>query len=123
MIDQKIDAVNPTPWEWYHRPAIPVALALIIGILAGANVPGFAWAVSGCATLGEEGLLDTSGCCDLCHSVEEHGRGRFLPGPCRVVLPDGRTASVCCAAKKALLAGTVAAVGREKTTGKRGGKL
>lgn len=40
----------------------------------------------GCEELGEAGLVDTAGCCELCHSAERH-TGMAL-GPCRVVLPD-----------------------------------
>jgi hypothetical protein len=50
------------------------------------------------------GLLGTSGCCKVCHSVD----GSYLAplGPCRVALPDGDDAFVCCAGKKRLLSGT-----------------
>ena len=60
----------------------------------------------GCEELGRLGLLDTSGCCELCHTTEKYTRGRYFLGPCHVALPDGRTASVCCASKKRLIGGT-----------------
>jgi hypothetical protein len=67
---------------------------------------GSAWAGAvGCEELGRLGLLDTAACCWRCHSVEEYAPGRSFLGPCHVALSDGRTASVCCAGKKRLLAG------------------
>lgn len=54
-----------------------------------------------CRGLGQVDLLDTSECCETCHSAESHVPGYL--GPCRVVLADGRAAFVCCAAKKQLL--------------------
>jgi hypothetical protein len=58
----------------------------------------------GCEELARMGLLDTSGCCKVCYSAE----GSYLAplGPCRVALPDGDDAFVCCAGKKRLLSGT-----------------
>lgn len=57
----------------------------------------------GCGELGRLGLVDTSACCGVCHSVERHVPGVPL-GPCRASLPDGRDAFVCCMGKKQLLA-------------------
>ena len=56
----------------------------------------------GCEALGWMGLVDISGCCERCHSAERYARGGSL-SPCRVTLPDGRVAFVCCASKKHLL--------------------
>lgn len=56
----------------------------------------------GCEELGRLGLMDTSACCEICHSVERHVPGATL-GPCRASLPDGREALVCCMGKKQLL--------------------
>jgi len=56
----------------------------------------------GCEELGRAGLMDTSGCCEICHSADERPLIGTL-GPCRVPLPDGREARVCCAGKKQLL--------------------
>ncbi|QIN82201.1 hypothetical protein GBA63_05730 [Rubrobacter tropicus] len=65
---------------------------------------GTAWASAvGCEELGRLGLLDTSDCCALCHSAARYAPGRFFLGPCHAALPDGRTASVCCAGKRRLL--------------------
>ncbi len=59
-----------------------------------------------CADLEETGLLDTSGCCETCHSAESLAlNGVVSLGPCRATLPDGRVAFVCCAARKQLLGG------------------
>lgn len=56
----------------------------------------------GCGELGAMGLVSTAGCCERCHSAAEYAFGNTL-GPCRVTLPDGREAAVCCASKKHLL--------------------
>ncbi len=58
--------------------------------------------VLGCEELGMMDLVDTSGCCERCHSAERHLRGGYR-GPCRAKLPDGREAFVCCAARRQLL--------------------
>ena len=50
----------------------------------------------------KDGPGNTSECCERCHHVERYGTG-LLAGPCRVALPDGRDAFVCCASKKRLL--------------------
>ena len=57
----------------------------------------------GCAELERTRLLDARGCCAICHSAEGHAP--FALGPCRVALPDGREAFVCCSGKKRLLRG------------------
>lgn len=57
----------------------------------------------GCEELGQLGLMDTSSCCEICHSVERLVPGVFL-GPCRAPLPDGEEALVCCTGKEQLLA-------------------
>ncbi len=62
--------------------------------------------VVGCEELGMMGLVDTSGCCERCHSAERHVSERFS-GPCRAKLPDGGEAFVCCAARRQLLGGKV----------------
>lgn len=59
-----------------------------------------------CADLEGMRLLDTSGCCETCHSAEGQTLdGVVSLGPCRATLPDGRLAFVCCAARKQLLGG------------------
>ncbi len=59
-----------------------------------------------CADLEKMRLLDTSGCCETCHSAEGHALdGLASLGPCRATLPDGRVAFVCCAGRKQLLGG------------------
>ncbi len=63
----------------------------------------------GCAELGRTGSVDTRECCAACHSAERYAL--FALGPCRVALPDGREAYVCCSAKKRLLRGTNAGPG------------
>lgn len=60
----------------------------------------------GCEELGRMDFVDTSGCCERCHSAERHVRDDFR-GPCRVALPDGREAFVCCAARRQLLGGKI----------------
>jgi hypothetical protein len=60
----------------------------------------------GCAELGRNGCVDTRECCAACHSAERYAH--FALGPCRVALPDGREAYVCCSAKKRLLRGASA---------------
>lgn len=84
-----------------------------------------AWAGAvGCVELGKLGLLDTSGCCELCHSAVEYAPGCFCLGPCHARLPDGRTASVCCASKKRLVREDQGFTGKRDTrTRKRGGSL
>ena len=68
------------------------------------DVARTAWVSAvGCEELGRLGLLDTSGCCELCHTAEKYMKGRSFLGPCHATLPDGRTASVCCAGKKRLI--------------------
>ena len=53
-----------------------------------------------CAALGRAALVDTLECCEVCHSAEKY---RFcVLGPCRVTLPDGREAFVCCSNEKRL---------------------
>lgn len=59
----------------------------------------------GCEELERMGLVETSGCCERCHQAERYASG-LVAGPCRVALPDGRTALVCCASKKHLLGRT-----------------
>jgi len=62
------------------------------------------WRVTavGCEEAGRLGLMDTSACCEICHSAE-----RYVPclplGPCRASLPGGGEALVCCTGKKQLL--------------------
>ena len=58
--------------------------------------------VVGCEELAVMGLMDTAGCCEICHSAERYAPGGSL-GPCRATLPNGTRASVCCAGKKRLL--------------------
>ncbi len=53
---------------------------------------------TGCADLGERGLVDTARCCEACHSADIYAPGP-VPGPCRAGLPDGEEVSVCCSAK------------------------
>ena len=61
-----------------------------------------------CSDLEGMELLDTSKCCEKCHSAEDHTiDGVVALGPCRARLPDGRLAFVCCAARKQLLGGVV----------------
>ena len=55
-----------------------------------------------CEELERMGLVDTSGCCERCHSTERYAPG-LVAGPCRASTPDGRAALVCCASKKHLL--------------------
>jgi len=55
-----------------------------------------------CEELGRMGLVNTSECCERCHYAESYATG-LVAGPCRVSLPDGRVAFVCCASKKHLL--------------------
>lgn len=52
----------------------------------------------GCAELAERGLLDGAACCEACHSAEGYAPG-FVLGPCRVVLPGGGVAFVCCSSR------------------------
>ena len=59
----------------------------------------------GCKELERMSLVDTSGCCERCHSPNSYALGGSL-GPCRVALPDGGEALVCCTTKKQLLAKT-----------------
>ena len=61
-------------------------------------------AAPGCAELAERGLVDASGCCEACHSAEDHAPG-FVLGPCRVVSPDGEEAFVCCQVREQVLRG------------------
>ena len=56
----------------------------------------------GCQELARANQLDTSLCCEICHSADGHSPIGAL-GPCHLTLPDGRTASVCCAGRKQLL--------------------
>ena len=56
----------------------------------------------GCGGLEEMGFVDTSECCGRCHYAERFASG-LVAGPCRVALPDGQKALVCCASKKQLL--------------------
>ncbi len=56
----------------------------------------------GCAELGDRGLVDTSACCEACHSAEGYSPG-FMLGPCRVVLPGGEQTFVCCRTRRQLL--------------------
>ncbi len=55
----------------------------------------------GCVDLGELGLLDAVDCCETCHSADGYSHGRTT-GPCRVALPDGGEAFVCCSGKRRL---------------------
>ncbi len=66
----------------------------------------------GCEELGRLGLMDTSVCCEICHSVEQHVTGIRL-GPCRAPAPGGGEALVCCVGKKQLLAAAAADDARE----------
>ena len=74
----------------------------------------------GCAELGRAELLDTRGCCSICHSAERHTP--FALGPCRVTLPDGREAYVCCSGKKRLLRGASPEPGSADGSSRNGGK-
>ncbi len=59
-----------------------------------------------CSDLERMELLNTSKCCDTCHSAEGHTlEGVVALGPCRATLPDGRLAFVCCTARKQLFGG------------------
>lgn len=69
----------------------------MIRTFAGANTS----TAPGCVELDRLGLLDTSTCCEICHSADARPMIGIL-GPCSVRLPDGREARVCCAAKKQL---------------------
>lgn len=64
-------------------------------------MPGVIRSTRGCEELKRMGLLDTSWCCEICHSAERYVA--FALGPCHVALPDGGDAFVCCAGKKQLL--------------------
>ena len=66
------------------------------------EVEGYAEAL-GCAVLGRAELVDTLKCCEVCHSAAKYTFS--VLGPCRVTLPDGREAFVCCSSKKRLLRG------------------
>lgn len=57
--------------------------------------------VVGCAELGEAGLLDVGGCCEICHSTDAYPTLR-VSGPCHVILAGGGEAFVCCLGKRAL---------------------
>jgi hypothetical protein len=70
----------------------------------------------GCEELGRLGLVDTSVCCEICHSVGLHATGVSLLGPCRATLPGGGEAFVCCAGKRQL-SGQANRSGTEKTQG------
>ena len=59
----------------------------------------------GCGGLEKMGFVDTSECCGRCHYAESFASG-LVAGPCRVALPDGQEALVCCASKKQLLGRT-----------------
>jgi hypothetical protein len=63
----------------------------------------------GCEELGRLGHMDTSVCCEICHSVDQHVTGIPL-GPCHVPAPGGGEALVCCVGKKQLV-GAVAVDG------------
>ncbi len=59
-----------------------------------------------CADLEGMELLDTSGCCETCHSAEGLTLdGVVSLGPCRATIPDGKVVFVCCAARKQLPGG------------------
>ncbi|MGH3086167.1 MAG: hypothetical protein ACRDSJ_02465, partial [Rubrobacteraceae bacterium] len=58
----------------------------------------FRTSAAGCEELESLSLVDTSECCEICHSADVADS----MGPCRVALPDGRVARVCCAAKRKL---------------------
>lgn len=49
----------------------------------------------GCSDLGETGVLDIAGCCEICHSADAYSMVRVI-GPCRVALAGGGEAFVCC---------------------------
>lgn len=56
-----------------------------------------------CEELGRRELVDTSACCEVCHSA--NGYAGALPlGPCLAVLPGGDEALVCCAVRNQLRA-------------------
>lgn len=57
--------------------------------------------VPGCRELGINGWLDTSGCCERCHSAGENIVDSL--GPCSTMLPDGTEVFVCCAGKKQIM--------------------
>lgn len=57
--------------------------------------------VPGCQEMGIKGWLDTSACCERCHSAGEHMEGAL--GPCSASLPDGTEVFVCCAGKKQIM--------------------
>lgn len=56
----------------------------------------------GCEELGERGLIETSRCCEICHSADEYTAVGSM-GPCHATLSDGQEAMVCCSARKQLL--------------------
>ncbi|HEY6712954.1 MAG TPA: hypothetical protein VK869_12700 [Rubrobacteraceae bacterium] len=72
----------------------------MLGVIRSTRVSG-----KGCEELGRMNLLDTSRCCKICHSADEHSSAAPL-GPCHVTLPDGGDVFVCCAGKKQLLLGS-----------------
>ncbi len=55
----------------------------------------------GCSDLGETGVLDIAGCCEICHSADVYSMVRVI-GPCRVALAGGGEAFVCCSGKRIL---------------------
>jgi hypothetical protein len=56
----------------------------------------------GCWELGQMDLIETSRCCEVCHSADEYAPVGSL-GPCHTMLPDGTEAMVCCSGRKQLL--------------------
>lgn len=59
----------------------------------------------GCEGLAKAGLMDTAGCRGTCHSADGYSHGRTM-GSCRIVLPDGGEAFICCSGKRRLQART-----------------
>ncbi|CAN5568539.1 hypothetical protein BH24ACT21_BH24ACT21_15960 [soil metagenome] len=57
--------------------------------------------VMGCEELGQKGLIETSQCCERCHSADEYASVGSL-GPCRATLSDGLEAMICCSGRKQL---------------------
>lgn len=55
----------------------------------------------GCEELGQMGLIETSRCCDICHSADVYSSIGSM-GPCHATLSDGREAMVCCSGRKQL---------------------
>jgi len=57
--------------------------------------------MTGRVDLGEAGSLDTGECYGTCHSADAYSMVRVM-GPCRVMLPGGGEALVCCSGRRTL---------------------